>query len=356
MKNINKLILSNFQQWKTGNIEFKPGLNILIGDTESGKSTLFRAIYSILTGKMPEDYIRKGTKGCEVKIKFSDDTYFRRIRNKKDNIADANGLIFERVGKDIPFEYFKRLGPTSIKFGTKELSLCSYSQFESHFFITLSDYDKSKLIGTICGIDIVDKLMDFINKDIRSNNSNIKFLEEQINLQKPEKEQKESEFNKLQEKCSLLGNYYIDIQDKFKMLENLLNLSYKRVSLDKDISNINKELNLLKFKISEFDKEKANRLAKLQSFKENLNLINNSITGELNKKSLLITESIIDFNKVNLLDDLIFLKEKLNNYKNSMFEINKNLTQVNNRIESLEMEKRTLLSNYDKCPLCGGVL
>ena len=31
--------------------------------------------------------------------------------------------------------------------------------------------------------DIVDKLMDLINKDIRANNTNIKFLEQQISEQ-----------------------------------------------------------------------------------------------------------------------------------------------------------------------------
>ena len=134
MKHIKNLILNNFQQWKKGNIQFKEGLNVIVGNTESGKSTLFRAINSILTGKMPEDYVRKGTKGCEVEVQFSDDTFFKRSRTKKDNIANANGVIFERVGKEIPFEYFNKLGKTSIEFGSKELSLCSYSQFEPHFF------------------------------------------------------------------------------------------------------------------------------------------------------------------------------------------------------------------------------
>ena len=207
--NIKNLILNNFQQWKKGNISFTKGLNVLVGDTECGKSTLFRAISSILTGKMPEDYIRKNEKEVEVKIEFDNNKYFRRLRNKKDNIADANGIIFERVGKDIPFDYFKILGNTKIDFGNKELNLCLYNQFEPHFFITLSDYDKSKLIGTICGIDIIDKLVDGINKDIRSKNTNIKFLNSQIEIKKKEKEEKER-------------NFYL-ADSKYKLLENKIN-------------------------------------------------------------------------------------------------------------------------------------
>lgn len=355
MKNINKLILSNFQQWKTGEIEFKPGLNILIGDTESGKSTLFRAIYSILTGKMPEDYIRKGTKGCEVKIEFGDKTTFRRLRNKKDNIADANGLIFERVGKDIPFEYFKQLGHTSIEFGNKELSLCSYSQFEPHFFITLSDYDKSKLIGTICGIDIVDKLMDLINKDIRANNTNIKFLEAQISEQKAEKETKVPEFEEVDKKMLKMMEFQNNIQDKFKMLENLSNLSYKLLLLKKDINITNTNKNALELKISNFNQDKVNSLEKLYNLKNSLITITNDISSKENIKNNLVLEGL-DINRVNLLDDLVFLKEKLVEYNKNIQQTSYYKKQNDEALFTLSNKKKDLLKNYDKCPLCGGII
>ena len=354
MKHISKLILHNFQQWKTGLIEFKPGLNILIGNTESGKSTLFRAIGSILTGKMPEDYIRKGSKGCEVEVQFSDGSIFKRSRNKKDNIANANGTVFERVGKEIPFEYFNKLGKTSIEFGSKELSLCSYSQFEPHFFITLSDYDKSKLIGTICGIDIVDKLVDSINKDIRSNNANIKFLNEKLKEQKEQKEIKETEFKALDYKHACLFLLINNLKDDFKKLENIDKLQADLNSLNLSINDIKEKI--IHLKQLNFDSNKSNKLQKLFNLQSNLqiyNKIENNIKQDLNKiKSL----QQIDINKTQKLSQLIDKKQKLSEYKNKLLEINENLMKTNNHIEFLETEKRTLLSDYDKCPLCGGIL
>lgn len=355
MKHIYKLILNNFQGWKKGEIEFKPGLNIIIGDTESGKSTLFRAINSVLTGKMPEDYIRKGTKGCEVEIQFSDESIFKRSRSKKDNIADANGTIFERVGKDIPFEYFKQLGPTSIEFGTKELSLCSYSQFEPHFFITLSDYDKSKLIGTICGIDIVDKLVDLINKDIRSNNSNIKFLEQQISEQNDEKAAKQTEFEQVDKKCTELTNLYSCIQNNFKTLEDLSDLSQKALSLNSSINTIKADKNALESKISEFSKDKVELLQKLSSLKNILEVIANDISSKQQlKNSLVLRQFNID--KTNLLDNLYFLKEKLVTCNENITYIEQSKIKVEQDIKDLEIKKSELLKDFDKCPLCGGII
>ena len=354
MKHISKLILNNFQQWKTGLIKFKPGLNILIGNTESGKSTLFRAIGSILTGKMPEDYIRKGTKGCEVEIQFSDNTIFKRSRNKKDNIANVNGTVFERVGKEIPFEYFNKLGKTSIEFGNKELSLCSYSQFEPHFFITLSDYDKSKLIGTICGIDIVDKLVDSINKDIRSNNANIKFLENKIKEQIEQKEIKEKEFKMIDFKHFKLLCCIESLKQNYKKLEQLTKLQTNFNSLNSLVEDVQKNINSLN-KLN-FDSDKSIKLQKLFSLQFNLQIYNKlekDIKKDLDKiKSL----QQININKVHLLDDLVFLKQKLTEYKNKTLDINENLMKIDNHIQYLETEKRTLLADYDKCPLCGGIL
>lgn len=50
MKNITRLKLVNFKKFKTLNVEFDPHLNILIGDNESGKSTIFTAINLVLSG------------------------------------------------------------------------------------------------------------------------------------------------------------------------------------------------------------------------------------------------------------------------------------------------------------------
>lgn len=355
MKNISKLILTNFQQWKEGEICFKPGLNIIIGDTESGKSTLFRAINSILTGKMPEDYIRKGTKGCEVEIHFSDNTIFKRLRTKKENMAIANEMTFDRVGKEIPFEYFNKLGKTSIEFGSKELSLCSYSQFEPHFFITLSDYDKSKLIGTICGIDIVDKLMDLINKDIRANNTNIKFLEQQIKEQQAEKEVKVPEFKAVDEKMTAMTKFYDEIKTKFDLVENLVSIKQQLSDLNNQLNTTNREKTNIDSKIDNFDVSRVELLSIMQNYRYNLQIFNaveKRIKDDINKLKI----DSIDSQKSLLLENLSSLKYKLSSYNKSIGELNYYKKQTDDALFVLTNQKKDLLKDYDKCPLCGGVI
>ena len=352
--NIKNLILNNFQQWKTGNIPFTKGLNVLVGDTECGKSTLFRSISSILTGKMPEDYIRKNEKEVEVKIEFDNNKYFRRFRNKKENIADANGLIFERVGKDIPFEYFKILGNTKIDFGNKELNLCLYSQFEPHFFITLSDYDKSKLIGTICGIDIIDKLVDSINKDIRNNNTNIKFLNNQIEEKKKQKEDKENNFNLIDSKYKLLETKINNIQNNYNLLENLSNLSSKKVLLEKDINTYNLKLTENKAILANFKGLNIELLDRLFGLYSNLNKIANDIINC--KNSFKQIPQFSHNQTLQLLEKLNTIDKKLKTYEDERVINNNVFTSNSLKLEELKKQQMELLKDFDKCPLCGSIL
>ena len=353
MKHINRLILKNFQQWKNGDIHFKEGLNVIVGNTESGKSTIFRSLYSILSGKMPEDYIRKGTKGCEVEVQFGDGSIFRRKRSNKENIAEANGKIFERVGKEVPSEYFNLLGKTSIEVGNKEISLCSYSQFEPHFFITLSDYDKNKLIGTICGIDIVDKLVDSINKDIRSNNNNIKFLETQIQQGNEQFKLKEPEFKLLDTKVNNISIVLEKIKKDFIDLNKLNNNKIKLEDIKKHISDSQEQLSKFKF---DFDSSKSIELYKLFKAKNQLGEINKTINAKQNELKTIKSLEIDFSDNIKLLTILDIKRNALKNIKSFINDNQKALDEVQNNLKSLEESKHNLLKGFDKCPLCGGII
>lgn len=50
MKHIQKIKLQNFKRFKTLSIDFDPDINILIGDNESGKSSILSAINLVLSG------------------------------------------------------------------------------------------------------------------------------------------------------------------------------------------------------------------------------------------------------------------------------------------------------------------
>ena len=54
---ITKIVLKNFKVFQDSTIELNPGLNVLVGNNEAGKSTLLEAIHLGLTGRIGRDHI-----------------------------------------------------------------------------------------------------------------------------------------------------------------------------------------------------------------------------------------------------------------------------------------------------------
>lgn len=66
---ISKLKLQNFRCYEgTKNLIFSEGLNFLVGDNNCGKTTIFRAIEFLISGKSKEEWISKGTPNGDVTV------------------------------------------------------------------------------------------------------------------------------------------------------------------------------------------------------------------------------------------------------------------------------------------------
>jgi len=65
------LVISNFAIISQLEIDFKPGLNILSGETGAGKSIIINAVNLILGGRASGDLIRTGSKEARVEALFS---------------------------------------------------------------------------------------------------------------------------------------------------------------------------------------------------------------------------------------------------------------------------------------------
>jgi len=75
---LNKLQLRNFRKLKDQEVEFAENLNLIEGDNNAGKSSMFYAIYFALTGeafnfRSPKEYINFNENNMRVKLYFEVD-------------------------------------------------------------------------------------------------------------------------------------------------------------------------------------------------------------------------------------------------------------------------------------------
>lgn len=398
MKYIKELQLTNFESWHNNIIKFDKGLNIIIGNSDSGKSASFRALDAVINGKFRDSSITFGKKKSEVKIIFEDNHFASRIRGKKENIIQYDNLVFERIGKEIPNEYFEALGNTKLDLNDdKSIDLCLYSQFANHFFITSSDIEKSKIIGAACGINIIDKIVDNVNTDIRHNNTDIKYLKSfvdeqqtkinQLGIEVKSKKQKLDQLNTIINRVNLnyeklikiysiyqnLTQNLIQLQNlksKIQFLNSKLNLNLKikskvqNLNLLFQIINSNLQIQNLKFKIQNTNSklnlklqikvkidslilltQSKNLIFNIQNFKSNIQLLNSKLN--LNSKLKTKIENLnLLFNKFNIIKNLLL---DINNIKQQIQTKNKQLQEKIN-------EKDNLHKTTGICPLCGSII
>ena len=87
MENKNlKIQLKNYGLIEDAEVEFYPGLNIIIGESGNGKSTLLRAIYATIFNDTGDNAVRMGAKGYYRKIDYKGHTIEKtRELKEKDN-------------------------------------------------------------------------------------------------------------------------------------------------------------------------------------------------------------------------------------------------------------------------------
>lgn len=138
---IKRLELTDFESHKHTVIEnFSDGLNLLVGDSNSGKSSLLRAIKLAAYNMYDPGCVRIGATKCVVRVD-TDKGYVKVVRGPKVNEWEVckNGeqpVKFQKVGKNIVPLASEVMGLKLVTLGDVEFPVNVMSQLESHFMLS----------------------------------------------------------------------------------------------------------------------------------------------------------------------------------------------------------------------------
>ncbi|WP_055079196.1 AAA family ATPase [Lagierella massiliensis] len=404
----------NFQSHANTNLDFDEGVNVIIGPSDSGKTAVIRALKWIFFNEPSgTDIIKKGEDSAKVTLKLNTGFKIIRGRSKSKNyyeiISPENETQrFEGFGVNVPQEIINLTGINKIDLGNMKKSLNIAEQLESPFLITDSPSIKANALGKLAGVDIIDKALGNLSKDIYEINSARKSIEKEIRDQKDilknfeylkndkiKIERLEYLFNQVDEYKTKLNtlndlekkysnnlektNQTIEYLEKFKNLDELFliyeKMAYKVNNL-KLYSNLNNKLLYTDSKIKELeillnkiDTDKiSNIYSNILEINKNLekyksaykNLVN--INKQINQleKSLKKYPDILYVDKLLVeLSTLNINKEKLSKLKNSLDNVNQKLEEGNNYVEKLISNYKTAVNTYIEllkesgtCPIC----
>lgn len=200
-KYITSVTLKNFQAHKDTTIQFDKGLNIIVGESNNGKTSILRGIlWAIDNQPLGNDFIMAGENDCSVTINFSDGTYIERGRTVKNTgyyqirYIDDNGKYIDQTYRGftnaVPVEVSNVHQMPKVNI-TKDIEthLNVLSQLDGPFLLTESPLVKASAIGRITGTHVIDAAIKESNKTIQSNRKLAKSYSE--DLQQKENERKQ---------------------------------------------------------------------------------------------------------------------------------------------------------------------
>lgn len=308
---IKSLIIKNFQSHKKTKLEFDKGINIIIGQSDSGKSAILRALSWNINNKPSGDAFRSNWGGdTQVKIRVEDKTEVLRYKTKKvpngyqihyptkvkKKTGDA-ASTFRSFGQDVP-EEIKQV----LNFSPLNMS----RQFDSPFLLDMSGGEVARYLNKIVHLDVIDKSLSNISKTLSKEKTDLKYKEEEL----LSAEEKAKEFSWIDEAEGCL--------EKLEAFERTL------ISKKKDLNKL------------------AALCLSIEKINENIDKLNPILKHEEEVNELISKQKKI---------------RKLHNTRFTLENIIDNLRQINNSIIDIDGGVKGWQKDFDKlmpnvCPLC----
>ena len=415
-----KVQLSNVGIIKDCNLEFTPGINLIIGSSGSGKSTLMRCIYNTAMNGFSDSDVAFGKSSMTVTIENNGNTiqYHRNPKAKGEkSYYIVNGETYSKIGRQPVQAVTDAFNIGDVEINGEKVNFNCNLQFATPFLILGSQSTLYNVLTYRSTFDIAS-INDYYNADLRTNHN-------EINANNKLKSQLQSNLESLQiqEKQlkpieDIYSNYITykhnleklnDIKSLQSRLECINDLSDKIIKLESLLSSIN---NAMKYTKSLYDirtyNDTVNNHSKIIVMIDKSNLLialyNNVLSdiqrlASLNKYKSLLDQSNDMMNSIQMLNNIIYSSQqymnkesfitditrlklllknndKCNNIINELDKCNninmniiddlciiddklKQMNKVNHHINDLDDKCQAVnneLCKFDVCPLCGSHL
>lgn len=145
---IKSVRISNYQSHADTELEFHPGVNVLVGSSDSGKSAIFRAMSWVMTNRpLGNAFCRWGTKKTQVELTIDSDTTIGRTKSKSENnyLFQGRDLL---AGTEVP-EDIQRVLKIDPQINIQQ-------QISAPFLLSSSPGEVAAFFNDIAGLSDID--------------------------------------------------------------------------------------------------------------------------------------------------------------------------------------------------------
>lgn len=175
---IKEIRLKNFQAHQDTVLELHPGVNVVAGSSNSGKSSVLRAInwavYNRPSGDAFVSHWARNDKGNQsadtsVEIIFDNASVERKKSKATKNTYTLNDLVLEAVGLDVPEEVSDAINFTEVN---------TQRQHDAPFLLSESPGEVARFFNKIVHFDAIDKYLSSIESKKRKAKADASHAEE----------------------------------------------------------------------------------------------------------------------------------------------------------------------------------
>lgn len=178
MKHITALIIENFQSHARSEFRFSPGLNVINGPSDSGKSATIRALrWALYNEPRGTEHVRHGANACRVHVIFSDGVEILReahltARTTRHRyivrVPGEQEQVFEGFGADVPPDVVRAHGMPQVYLDKdRGVALNLGAQLEGPFLLSDTGTNRARAIGRILGVHVVDAAIRSSVRDLK---------------------------------------------------------------------------------------------------------------------------------------------------------------------------------------------
>ena len=154
---IEAIKLNNFQSHKVSELSFHPGVNVITGRSDSGKTAIFRALrWLVFNSPRGKGFIRHGAEECAVTLWVGNEWVERGYISGKNLYQWSLDLTaFTAFGSGVPEEIEKFLNITEINL---------QSQLDAPFLLSESASGVARHFNDVANLDVIDTATSNVNK------------------------------------------------------------------------------------------------------------------------------------------------------------------------------------------------
>ena len=183
------LRLKDLQAYKEALLILHPGLNVIVGSSNDGKSTLIRGLDFLFTGEWSKSWVRHGCKDSEIEGQLEDGTIVERVKGSVNKVSrvDSNGVRtdFSGFGTALPAEISSAFGIIPFRIDKdKTLNANVSMQHDSLFLLNETGSYCAKILGRLSGLHLVDIALRNLSNDIKSSQSRLALEQTRIDVAK----------------------------------------------------------------------------------------------------------------------------------------------------------------------------